>query len=367
MIRSVNKESNQMLFSKMSLLFSVFAFLYGFSGEHTVYAAEFKLLKAIQLNQTKKALDIIKKKKNPWFFQKKSPLNEFLDQKDSNGDCALITATRNGNIRVLTSLLENGASVDIQDRGGDTALHWAVSNGRLNIAEVLLSAKASIETQNRRGSTPLITGILTKRDEMVKYLLQKGADSNARFSDDIPALSLTLKHDQIDLFWALIQTEAKINDEDQEGKTALHYAISQENTDIATWLVSNGAQFGAGKRPEIEELAWFQETLLDYLSNLTDPVLVKSTVARYLFLSKAEGWLGTLFHSRFIEKSRVERLQNMELQIQQWRDRHDLQRCSFCREKNNEFYERNSGPANCNCFLCPTCSSTYIRDQMSGF
>ena len=45
-----------------------------------------------------------------------------------NDDCTpLMMASKNGNVDVITFLVEHGAKVDLQDKGGDTALHYAVS------------------------------------------------------------------------------------------------------------------------------------------------------------------------------------------------------------------------------------------------
>ncbi len=292
-----------MIFTQVGLTLTVIALSYSFSGVPLGHSAEFKLLKAIRSNQTEKALELIEKKKNPWFFSKKIPLKERLDRKDPAGDSALTIAARNGNTAIVDELLKDGASVDIQDGIGNTALLGAVSQGHLEVVRSLLSYRASIGIQNQEGATALTVGIRHNRNEIVQYLLQKGANPNFRPLNEVPALSLALKCQQTDLFWALIAARANLNIEDGQGNTPLHFAIDRSNAQVATWLVLNGGHFGKGPRPSGQSIAWFQTTLLNYLSTIIDPVLEESTVAHYLYLSKVEGWLGSPFHLHLLKKS----------------------------------------------------------------
>lgn len=353
-----------MIFPQVGLVFTVIALSYSFSGVPLGHSAEFKLLKAIRSNQTEKALELIEKKKNPWFFSKKISLKERLDRKDSAGDSALTIAAWNGNAAIVNELLKNGASVDIQDGIGNTALLASVSQGHFEVVQSLLSYRASIGIQNQEGATALTVGIRNKRNEIVQYLLQNGANPNFMPLNEVPALSLALECRQTDLFWALIAAGANLNIEDRRGNTPLHFAVYRSNAQVATWLVTNGGHFGKGPRPSRQGIAWLQTTLLNYLSTIIDPVSEQSTVAHYLYLSKVEGWLGSPFHIEFIKKIRGERLRNLEASIHQGGDIQALPRCLVCGEESTQFYERNTGPANCPCFLCPSCTGNHIYTQM---
>ncbi|KAM8958452.1 uncharacterized protein AAEQ78_020684 isoform 3-T4 [Lycaon pictus] len=75
----------------------------------------------------------------------------------------------------VTLLLEHGADPKVKDNKGNTALHYAAHEGIVSIAEKLLLQNANIEAKNMDGLTPVLVALNENKEQMVKFLVGKGA------------------------------------------------------------------------------------------------------------------------------------------------------------------------------------------------
>nr|GAT50481.1 predicted protein [Mycena chlorophos] len=93
---------------------------------------------------------------------------------------ALHKAVQHGNIPMARLLLEHGAEVDVSfgcDGASENSLHWAVQTGQIDMARMLLDDfDADLEARGHFG-TPLGFAVLSRQLEMVKFLLERGADA----------------------------------------------------------------------------------------------------------------------------------------------------------------------------------------------
>ncbi|EGX53860.1 hypothetical protein AOL_s00004g519 [Orbilia oligospora ATCC 24927] len=103
------------------------------------------------------------------------------NERDSNGNTVLLLAVRNGSKKLVQLLLHRGAgpSVEIQNSDFSTPLGLAMEHGYKEIAELLLDTDANFDIKHR-GSTPLIMAAKRSNREMVKLLLDRGANPNAK-------------------------------------------------------------------------------------------------------------------------------------------------------------------------------------------
>lgn len=104
--------------------------------------------------------------------------------KNMHGGTALHQAASQGAIKVIELLLANKADVNAVDNEGYTPLHGAVSYGkndtRKTVVEILLRSGANVNAKTTRdGETPFHKAIDRGDIEIVKLLLEYGADVNA--------------------------------------------------------------------------------------------------------------------------------------------------------------------------------------------
>ena len=138
-------------------------------------------------------------------------LKNYINKEDLLGNTAILYASYRGNLRILESLVECGAniniiskkgglnvlhmaaqgnnpniiiyfkekynfSVNIPDSSGNLPLHWACYNSSEEAIDFLLSFMDNINIQNNDGITPLHIAIFTEKPSLIKKLLKKGAD-----------------------------------------------------------------------------------------------------------------------------------------------------------------------------------------------
>ncbi|XP_072598507.1 uncharacterized protein [Vulpes vulpes] len=98
-----------------------------------------------------------------------------LNLRDGEDRTALVKAVQCQEEACVTLLLEHGADPNLKDNKGNTALHYAAREEILSIAEKLLLKNANIEAKNMDGLTPLLVALNENKEQMVKFLVGKGA------------------------------------------------------------------------------------------------------------------------------------------------------------------------------------------------
>ena len=84
----------------------------------------------------------------------------------------------NNNTEVIDSLISHGANVNYPYNGGITPLHCAAAFS-IHGADYLLLAKANIDSKTIEGITPLHVACIYKNFQVIKLLIQNGADINS--------------------------------------------------------------------------------------------------------------------------------------------------------------------------------------------
>uniref|UniRef100_A0A8C3W7F2 Ankyrin repeat domain-containing protein 7 n=1 Tax=Catagonus wagneri TaxID=51154 RepID=A0A8C3W7F2_9CETA len=98
---------------------------------------------------------------------------------DNENRTALIKAVQCQEEKCIDILLERGADPNLVDVRGNTALHYAALCHNTSIAAKLLSHNASIEARNEDDLTPLLLAVIENKEQMVEFLIQKGANIHA--------------------------------------------------------------------------------------------------------------------------------------------------------------------------------------------
>jgi len=134
-------------------------------------------------------------------------------QKDFNsvdefGNTSLMHAVSEGNISLVSYLLQIGTFPNSQNFEGNTALHFAASSGSLELVEMLIYYGASHRISNLEGASPLHFATCSGNPEVVRTLSKWGS---------------------------------YINQGDEEGDTPLHWAIRESREACIRVLIELGA------------------------------------------------------------------------------------------------------------------------------
>ena len=92
------------------------------------------------------------------------------------GEAALHIVSRRRDGQWLGFLLGKGADPNIGDKNGDTALIIVSRIGYDEGAHTLLRNRAKVDSANKIGETPLIVAVQQRRPQLVRLLLEAGAN-----------------------------------------------------------------------------------------------------------------------------------------------------------------------------------------------
>lgn len=151
---------------------------------------------------------------------------------DINGRSPIFYALDSGKIDALKLLIDNGADLNQKDKNEITLLDFAMKNQDFEVIKLLLENGVDINYKNKMGESLLITAISDENNgvnDLVQLLFNKGARKyiDEYDSQQITPLIYAIGSQNIDLIKLLLQNGADIkNVETYNGKTALD--ISQD-------------------------------------------------------------------------------------------------------------------------------------------
>jgi ankyrin repeat protein len=121
-----------------------------------------------------------------------------VNAKDGAGETALMAACTSGNSDAVRLLVERGADVKVKSKRNETALGFAATSGVQASVELLLAKGAEVNVRNFRGYSPLMFAASSDAmpAEIIKLLLDKGADASFTADYDEPASVLAAKRGQ---------------------------------------------------------------------------------------------------------------------------------------------------------------------------
>lgn len=142
---------------------------------------------------------------------------------------------------VSATLLEH--VVNMTDGNGNTALHYSVSHSNFSVVGLLLdTGMCCVDKQNKAGYTAIMLAALStvkEEDDMavVKKLFSQG-NVNAKASQaGQTALMLAVSHGRQEMVRALLECGADVNVQDDEGSTALMCASEHGRAEIVKLLL----------------------------------------------------------------------------------------------------------------------------------
>jgi len=226
-----------------------------------------------------------------------------LTQMNENGYLPIHIAAKQGDLVMIQLLSHMGSDDTARTRDGLTAaevaqrnnndkvattlrtmeLHSAIAHGKTEQASQILKDNAQLAQESANGEKAIHVAAEFSREEMVKPLIDAGANPNAQIEGSketplhmasTPGVTITLlrngakpnvtdyrknsplhvaSDDNFKVGEYLIQAGAKVNAQNKIGQAPLHDAVLRENTELIRVLIDNGAkvnvQHNRGKTP----------------------------------------------------------------------------------------------------------------------
>ena len=208
-----------------------------------------------------------------------------VNRKNEDGATALHAAAFLGHAGIARLLIENGADVNAEDHEGETPLNAAavdwettkylagwlqidvdeetVKSGRTRVVEALNEYGAQLGAGNvNSGGDDICASAAAGDIEEVKIQLMKGTDANARDRElGATPLSWAVLFNHADVAEFLIQKGADVNARNRDGGAPLHGAAFLGYADIAELLIRKGADINArndkGETPlDVSRVDW---------------------------------------------------------------------------------------------------------------
>lgn len=183
------------------------------------------------------------------------------DLKKLYGPLVLIWAAMGGYKGIAEWLIERGVEVDFKGgydnfeggydifEGGynrsQTPLSLAAIHGHNDIVKLLIEKGANIEARYEGGQTPLLFAAEHGQNHTIELLLQKGARIDVHDNRGRTLLLAAAEHGQNHTIELLVEKGASIAVEDNSGRTLLSLAAEQGHNSTIMLLLEKGAEIEA--------------------------------------------------------------------------------------------------------------------------
>ncbi|KAF5286936.1 hypothetical protein FQR65_LT12395 [Abscondita terminalis] len=160
-----------------------------------------------------------------------------------NKKSALHVAFINKNKDIAGFLIDEGADINLTDCVGMTAFHYACELSDIDIVKKMRPNVADINLQcSLFKRSALHLALVSKNKDVAEFLMAEGADVNSTDCDGMTAFHYACLSEDIGIVKKMYPNVTDINLQCSLYKTsALHLAFANKNTDIAQFLIDEGA------------------------------------------------------------------------------------------------------------------------------
>lgn len=154
------------------------------------------------------------------------------------------TAAASGDLNKVRFMLgEDSTLLESRDENGSTPLHITCIRNQVALAHFLLDQGANVNARNKWGQTPLhwANGVFGQDISLIRRLIDLGSDVNACGNRGESVLQWAAMRNNYDVVKLLIEKGADLELYDQNFGTVLHNAIRENRLEMAMFLVHLGA------------------------------------------------------------------------------------------------------------------------------
>jgi ankyrin repeat protein len=165
------------------------------------------------------------------------------NERDKN---SFFIAAKSNQIEDVISFLEKDKKyAKISTVNNQTALHLAANNGNLELVKLLIEKGADVNAKTNDDATPLHVAANNDNLELVKLLIENDADVNAKTNKGATPLHMAAVNGHFDIAKLLIENDAKVNEKTNDDATPLHVAANNGNLELVKLLIENDADINA--------------------------------------------------------------------------------------------------------------------------
>lgn len=144
---------------------------------------------------------------------------------------ALMERVGHGDVAGTRLLLQNGANPNGNDQvRGMRPLIMAAYEGNVDIVKLLLQYGANIEIMDHAAITPVQWASKNNQFEMVQLLLSSGADVNTAEGSDVTMVHAAIMNQRVEMLDLLLKNGANVNAQDDSGQTPLMFTVLWPST-----------------------------------------------------------------------------------------------------------------------------------------
>jgi ankyrin repeat protein len=152
----------------------------------------------------------------------------------------LLRAAFLGDFRVVKECISQGVDVNYRcNVNSFTALQLASQEGHTDIVKFLLDHGAQINERNRGGDTALALACLKNRKDVVRLLIERGCCVNTVNNSGWTPLSLAARYGDAELFTMLLRSGADTNCPPTSGWSLIHHPFGNVNPDVLELFKAN--------------------------------------------------------------------------------------------------------------------------------
>ncbi|MEM3062075.1 MAG: ankyrin repeat domain-containing protein, partial [Nitrososphaerota archaeon] len=160
--------------------------------------------------------------------------------RDARGSVPIFYAIRYGNLYALRELLTYGADPNYKNDDNVTALHMSVLKKDIIMVKMITKYIKNLDGKTSKGSTALHIACNFQLIDIVKVLLEMGANQNMYESEyEFYPIFYAVVQNNVELTKLLVDYGANPNNQDYIGNTAIHYAIINRHVEILDYMMQN--------------------------------------------------------------------------------------------------------------------------------
>jgi|GEM_PF-6806101 len=155
----------------------------------------------------------------------------------------LISMSQKGNLLVVQALLNN-LSINVNAKLYDhsSALSLAVYKGHGEVVKELINAGADVNIKDDHSVSPLCKAIESGYTEIVEILINAGADVNIKDSKNLSPLHFAAEKGYTKIVQSLINAGANVNVKDNNAVSPLFFAIQGGHINVIKDLIESGVR-----------------------------------------------------------------------------------------------------------------------------